>query len=186
MPRVSRVGLGAAVVLSLGTEACASANRPSDVGTPSMVSYSGAGGRSTATLTAEAGVGETTFQQSPAAVWAVLPAVFSQLGIEATVNDPAGGQMGNPGYEPRRIENRRLSSFLDCGSGLTGDYADTYRVRLMIRVELISSAIETTVVRTTVDAYAQDRNTSGNAIHCRSRGSLERRVGELVAERLAA
>ncbi|MEQ1858112.1 MAG: hypothetical protein ABL963_16785, partial [Longimicrobiales bacterium] len=177
---------GAVALFPVALEACASAGRPGGVETPSMVSYTGTGGRGAMTLTAEAGVGETTLAESPTAVWAVLPAVFRVLGVEATVTDRASGQMGNPGFRPRRIENRRLSLFLDCGSGLTGDYADVYQVDMMLRVEVVSTSPESTTVRTTVDAYAQDRNTSGNPIHCRSRGSLERRVGELVAARLAA
>ena len=50
-------------------------------------------------------------------------------------------------------------------------------------VQLLPTTIGTTV-RTTVDAYARDRSQSGGSVHCISNGRLERRIPELVGERL--
>jgi hypothetical protein len=132
----------------------------------------------------QAGVGETTVMGSPSDVWAVLPSVFQQLEIEVTRVDAADAVMGNTGYRARRIEGERVSRFLDCGRGLLRPYADEYDVTLSVTVQLLAGAEQTTRVRTIVDAYARDRSVSSGALHCLSWGSLERRVAELVAERL--
>ncbi|MDX1567621.1 MAG: hypothetical protein R3223_07460 [Longimicrobiales bacterium] len=118
-------------------------------------------------------------------VWTVLPAVFADLDIEAPVQDIGSFQFGNPEFSPRRIEGRRLSSYLDCGAVAGGSRADRYQVVMQFIVGL-SGADEGTRIRTIVDAYASPRDVSGNAVHCLSRGTLEERLAELVLDRLAA
>jgi hypothetical protein len=117
-------------------------------------------------------------------VWAVLPAVFAQLGIETTRVDAGEGVIGNPSYRARRIEGQRMSTYLDCGRSFGRDYADQYTVTLGVLVQLVPTADGRTVVRTVLDAYARDPSQNGPAVHCITWGSLERRIGELVAERL--
>jgi hypothetical protein len=58
-------------------------------------------------------------------------------------------------------------------------------VTLAVMVQLVTAADGRTVVRTTLDAYARDPSTSSASVHCITWGSLERRIGELVIERLA-
>lgn len=119
-------------------------------------------------------------------VWSTLPPVFEQLGIEPTFVDARQGQIGNPQFRRSRIERRSMSTFLECGSGLTGAYADTYDVTLSILVYLAAGVQGSSVVRTTVDAYATARSTNATSVHCTSTGALERRIRELIEERLAA
>ena len=38
------------------------------------------------------------------------------------------------------------------------------------------------IVTTSLDAYARPRDVAGNAVHCVSRGALERRLAELITE----
>jgi hypothetical protein len=132
----------------------------------------------------EASVSASTVPASASEVWRVLPAVFQQLGIEATFVDPGAAAMGNSRYTRARIEGRQLSTYLDCGSGLTGPYADAYAVTLSLLVQLDGAGGGGTEVRTTVDAYARARGVSARPIHCQSRGALERRIWALVGEKL--
>lgn len=132
----------------------------------------------------QATVGQRAVTASLSEVWAVLPAVFAQLGIETTRIDSSEGIIGNPAYRARRIEGQRMSEYLDCGRSFGSNYADQYAVTLGILVQLASSPDGRTLVRTVVDAYARDPSQNGNAVHCITWGSLERRIGDLVAERL--
>lgn len=134
----------------------------------------------------EAAVTETTVAASLTTVWRLMPAVLEQLQVEVNYVDPGAGTIGNGGFRARRIEGRSLSTYLDCGAGLTGPYADAYEVRMSLLVQLGPAAAGGTVVRTAVDAYAEDRAVASRPIHCQSRGVLERRINALVEERLAA
>jgi hypothetical protein len=132
----------------------------------------------------ESTVGERAVDATAGQVWGVLPAVFEQLQIETTTVDPAAGVMGNSSYRARRIEGRRMSDFLDCGRAMGREYADSYSVTLGVLVQLVTSPDGRTLVRTILDAYARDPSMSSGSVHCITWGSLERRIGDLVVERL--
>lgn len=135
-------------------------------------------------ITTEASVQDRVISAARITVWAVLPSVFETLGIEATV-DPRTFVIGNSGYRARRIEGKRLSTYLECGRGLARN-ADRYQVTLQLMVQLDDAPDGGTLVRTLLDAYARSTDVSGRtAIHCTSRGTLERRIIELIAEELA-
>jgi hypothetical protein len=178
-----------ALVLSIAlVAACTPRSNPPASATPNLTSMTLAGvnpGRNSFELRHESSVGERTVSATMAQVWAVLPAVFAQLEIETTRIDSGEGVMGNPGYRARRVEGQRLSRFLDCGRSFGREYADQYSITLGVLVYLVPSPDGGTVVRTVLDAYARDPSQSGTAVHCITWGLLERRVGELVAERLA-
>lgn len=134
----------------------------------------------------ESTVGERAVAATVSEVWAVLPAVFEQLEIEITTVEPAEGVMGNASYRARRIEGRRMSDFLDCGRMMGREYADSYSVTLGVLVQLVTSPDGHTLVRTILDAYARDPSMNSASVHCITWGSLERRIGDLVVERLGA
>jgi hypothetical protein len=134
----------------------------------------------------ESTVGQRAVTASLSAVWGVLPSIFEQLEIETTTVDPSQGLMGNAGYRARRVEGRRLSTYLDCGRSFGREYADQYAVTLTVLVQLVTAADGSTVVRTTLDGYARDPSTSSSSVHCITWGSLERRIGDLVIERIGA
>jgi hypothetical protein len=132
----------------------------------------------------EATVGERVVAASVSEVWGVLPGIFEQLEIETTTVDPSQGLMGNAGYRARRVEGRRLSSYMDCGRSFGREYADQYAVTLTVMVQLVTAADGRTVVRTILDGYARDPSTSSSSVHCITWGALERRIGDLVVERV--
>jgi hypothetical protein len=134
----------------------------------------------------ESTVGETAVAATVTQVWAVLPGIFEQLGIETTTVDPAEAVIGNTGYLARRIEGRRLSAYVDCGRSFGREYADQYAVTLAVLVQLVTAPDGRTLVRTIMDGYARDPSTSSSSVHCITWGSLERRIGDLVLERLEA
>ena len=193
--RTGRVGVGRAMVrvcllaLSAATGACASRSSEVTEGGTGLRSVS-LGGLSSGTRSVEvsnvASTAEFTVPAALTVVWGTLPSVFEQLGIEPTFVDARQGQIGNPEFRRSRIERRSMSTYLECGSGLTGDYADAYDVELSILVYVVPGVQGSTVVRTTLDAYATARSTNATSIHCTSKSMLERRIRELIEERLAA
>ena len=78
-----------------------------------------------------------------------------------------------------------MSTYLECGRGVGRANADQCVVTLQLMVQLEAAPDEGTTVRTLMEAYARAGSVSGNSIPCGSRGTLERRVIELIAEELA-
>ena len=142
--------------------------------------------RPTVEVRNEASVSDSAMAASLRTVWGVMPTVFERLQIETNYVDPGAGVIGNGNFRPRRLGGRSLSTFLDCGSGLTGPYADAYAVRMSLLVQLIPVADGRTNVRTSIDAYAEDRAVSARPIHCQSRGTLERQIWDMIAQLLPA
>ena len=132
----------------------------------------------------EAGRGESAVLAPSQDVWRILADVVERLEIPVTRRDPRSMEMGNLGYQTRRVEGKRMASYIDCGSNLSGRLANSYDITLSVMTRLTNGAEGTTIVTTTVDAYGKPRATSGNQVHCQSREVLEQRVPELIAEML--
>ncbi len=132
----------------------------------------------------EPGVGARVVAASARNAWGVLGGVYEQLGIPITRTDPRAMQLGNPGYRARRVGGDRLNAFIDCGSDFSGPLANQYEVTLSVSTKLTAQDDENTEVLTVMDAYGRPRAVSGNPIHCQSRGVLEMRIAQLVAEAL--
>jgi hypothetical protein len=129
----------------------------------------------------EASVVDNVVAVTPQAAWAALPAVFEQLGVEATTVDRRFFSMGNERFVARDIDGRSLSNYLECGSNFGRPRADQYEVTMQILVQIGRDPTGARV-RTTLDAYARPRDVGGNAYHCTSKGTLERRVAELITQ----
>ena len=132
----------------------------------------------------EAGLGVRTIDVAAETVWSVVSGVYTQLEIPVEQSDPRAMQLGTSGYSARRIEGDRMNTFFDCGTQLAGPTANLYQITLSVVTRLISKGPESTEIQTMVDAYARPRAVSGNPLHCQSRGVLEQRVGERIAEAL--
>jgi hypothetical protein len=181
--RILRGTIGALCML-----AAACATKPTPRATPDIrtVVMDGTMTRREISLRQEASVGQVNLPQSPAQVWAALPGVFATLGIDVTTHDVSAGTMGNTAYSARRIEGRRMSHYLDCGIGATVPIADEYEVTLGVLVRLNKGEDGQTVLTTSLDAFAKNRAVSGNAVHCQSYGTLERRIASLVSEKITS
>jgi hypothetical protein len=171
-------------MLALGAAGCSV--RPSSPPPPTLSTLAVErpnGANRTYDLRHQPDVGESSVPAGLTAVWGVLPGVFERLEIEVSRVDAANGIMGTEGYRARRVAGERMSLWLDCGRGPVQAVADEYQVTLLLMVQILAAA-EGTVVRTTVDAYARGRDSSGSSVHCISSGRLERRIPEMVMELL--
>lgn len=150
-----------------------------------LVSDKQVGVRGGLLLFTEPGIDERMIDAPVDLVWAALPEVYSELEIPIGVSDPVAREYGNSSYRTRRVGGERLSRFLECGHGMTAQpYADQYDVSIMVVTKVRPADDSATTVLTTVDAYAKARATSGNAIHCGSKGTLELRIAQMIVDAL--
>lgn len=129
----------------------------------------------------EPGQAAVTLPAGASRVWRALDDVYAQLEIPVSVRDPRTMEIGNAGYLARRIEGRRMNTYVDCGTSLSGPLANEFDMTIVVLTRL-SARGDSTRVLTTMEAYGEPRATSGNQAPCRSREVLERRIAELTVE----
>ena len=148
-------------------------------------------------LVATGGVGEASLRTGmetvtarsvdlpPEQVWAVLPAVYEELGVQLSVYDTVNMQIGNTGFKPRRIGGERLSRYLECGRGMTAaSNADRYEVTASLTTRVTESDDGGSLIWTEIHAQAKPRDVSGHPVRCATKGTLETRIVEAVQERV--
>lgn len=129
----------------------------------------------------EPGVGSRLLDAPIDSVWVALPQVYDLLGIPDAAADLGQMTFGNLGYRARRIEGQRLSTYVDCGMGVTAvPTADQYQVTLSVLTRLTPADDGGTLLTTAVEATAKPRAVSSNPVYCQSKGTLEMRVAQLV------
>lgn len=114
----------------------------------------------------------------PAAVWAAVKKVYADLEIPVTFENPQTRQLGNPNfYKSRQLGGQRMTEFVDCGSGMTGPNAASYRIFMTLLTDVIPDAKNGTSVRVTFTALGQDvTGGSSDRIPCGSSGRFEQLV----------
>ena len=155
-----------------------------ETGTPVVTRILGPGGGDVL-LTSELSKGMFHLDAPPEEVWLALPDAFEGLGIEITYRHPGSMAMGNNNFRARRIGEARNSTYLDCGYGRTAiPHADAYEVTASLVTSLRPGEGGGTVMETLFAASARARDVSGGNISCSSKGTLERRMVEMLTELL--
>jgi hypothetical protein len=113
-----------------------------------------------------------------------LPGVFEELGVPVTLVDRRARMLGTRDSRVRRIGEARPSRYLDCGSGLAGQYANIYDVYLTVVTQLLPAAEGGLEVRSQLEAAAKDAAHSNNPVRCTSKGVLEAEIVEKLRARL--
>lgn len=128
-------------------------------------------------------VSKNSVNATPAAVFAVLPAVFESVGLPAPEIDPSQGiAVVQPFTVTRRLGDVRMSTLLDCGRGPAGLYADSYRIHLSLVTQVTAEGTSGSTILTRLDAIGQNTGgTSGNA-RCSTSGQLEASIVDAVRE----
>ena len=116
-----------------------------------------------------------TIAASPAAVWVAIRAVHSEFGIPVTVENGALHQIGNPSfYKTRSLAGQSMSKFVDCGSGIDGPKAASYRIYISLLTIVTDDGKGGTTVQTTFIPMGQDMTGgSSDLIACGSSGRFE-------------
>jgi hypothetical protein len=119
----------------------------------------------------------------PDSVFAVLPAIYSQFGVEVKVSDRNIGEIGNKGFtKSYRLGKAALHEYVGCGSTMTGPAADSYRVQMSLVSHVKPKGLGSTV-ETVLTARADDPGSSKGWISCLSTGVLEDRISKALSTR---
>jgi len=123
------------------------------------------------------GAGSTSVEAPAELVWAALPAVYAQLGLQGRVLDDQRRVYGQPETSVRRrLQNEPLSRFLDCGSRSGIPNVNSYTVRLAVRTHVQAAGEGVSQIRTQVEANANTPGGGDPLVRCGSTNELERRI----------
>jgi len=163
-------------LLLLALCGCATAGADPDDTTPRQATIL-AGDASNPTLLAERprAVG-TSITAAPAAVWLAAKRVYADFEIPLAVENPTAHQMGNPNfYKSRQMAGQPMTEFVDCGSGMTGPKASTYRIYMSLLTDIVTDGQGGTKIQTTFVPMGQDLTGSAtDRIVCASTGRFEK------------
>lgn len=169
-----------ALLLLLG--GCASAGNPGEEVTQKQpVIY--AGDQSIATMLGDKPRASLmTLAAAPAAVWTVAKQVYASIEVPVAIENPAAHQLGNSNfYKARTMAGQPMTQFVDCGSGMTGPKAASYRIYMSLITQISGDGKGGTIVQTTFVPMGQDVSEgSTDRIPCGSTGRLE----QLVLDRI--
>jgi hypothetical protein len=161
-------------------------------GTPASGPFPGAGGPAPSVTASGTtvdvaysttrGVVTDVVEATPEAVWEALPKAYADLGIPVRDVSDASRTLGNPRLAiSRRLGDTPLSRYLECGSNLTGPFADRYRVEMLIRTSVAPAEGGGARVESYVEASARNPEGSSNTgVACASTQRLERQIVERI------
>lgn len=160
-------------LLLLALTGCASATQHSEETTPRQAAiYSGP---ETGMILGERprAVG-TTIAAPPAAVWLAVKKVYAEFEIPITVETPAVHQIGNQNfYKSRTLAGKPMTQFVDCGNGMTGPKAASYRIYISMLSDVFADGTGTKVQTTFIPMGQDMAGNSTDRIPCGSTGRLE-------------
>lgn len=163
------------ILLLLVLGGCASAGPVLDDTTPRQSTIL-AGDKNSSTIYAERPRAVSmSIAAPPAAVWLATKKTYADFEIPLAVENPSTRQMGNSNfYKSRQLGGRPMVEFVDCGSGMTGPKAGSYRIYISLLTEMITDGHGGTQIQTTFVATGQDMSgNSSDRIPCGSTGRFE-------------
>jgi hypothetical protein len=168
-------------IVALVLAGCASSGASDTAPEPEAVSRVSFEGGAVVEMHNAPGVGARDMPAPIDSVWMALPRVYEMLGIPDVGAEPTQRIYGSMDFRARRIEGKRLSTYIDCGMGTTAvPNADDYQVTMSVLTRLTPGQDNGTMAITTVRATARPRATNRNPVSCQSKGTLESRVADLV------
>ncbi|HEX6942126.1 MAG TPA: hypothetical protein VF128_04325 [Gemmatimonadaceae bacterium] len=131
-----------------------------------------------APMSLDSGTVDTTLPASAGAVFVAARQVFFELKIPAPIADSARGYLINGRFiKLRELAGFPLSTYLNCGAGMTGPNADAFRVTMAVAALIDGTGPNTSRLRLTVLAGAEStEGVSKSAVACGSSGILEERI----------
>ncbi len=117
--------------------------------------------------------------------WRVLPLVFDSLAIPVTLRDPETRTLGNQGFAVRnRLGAVSAARLFDCGMQQGAPNASTWELHVAIITTVEPAGAAAARILTSVDVRGRPAALGGSYNHCSSKGLLEQRIAEQVAQRL--
>ena len=102
------------------------------------------------------------------------------------VENTSTHQMGNPNfYKSRVFAGQPMAQLVDCGSGMTGPKASTYRIYISLLTSISTDGKGATTVQTTFVPMGQDISAgSADRIPCGSTGRFEQNFHDRISKTL--
>jgi hypothetical protein len=117
--------------------------------------------------------------------WLALRLAYDSLSIPVATLDREAHVIGNPEMRLRhRLGNVGLSQYINCGNAQGTPSAETYDIRMSVLTQAQVVAQGSTSVLTMVEARGKPITMSGEYTLCSSTGLLERRIVDLVRNKL--
>lgn len=137
-------------------------------------------------MTSEVRVVTQTVDAPVDRVWAVLPAVYAELGLEGGA-DAARRTMSGTGNFSRRFQGQAAARLFDCGQGQFGTpLANTSNIRFAISTTVNPADNGGSRLDSQVEAHARSTDGANSlAAQCRTEGQLEAMIVERVRAKLA-
>jgi hypothetical protein len=166
--------------------ACASGHGPQRTDLTDLAVRGSATGdavREDVRLTTSPGTAAMTLPAPVDAVWALMPAVYAELGLPVTATDPSQKVIVSQNQRLARIDGRRLSSYFRCG-GTYGNNADNGNTLVYVKTQIMPNP-EGATARVEVRALATEPGAT-TAGECGSIGSLERLIVTTIQQMSSA
>lgn len=124
----------------------------------------------------------------PSRVFAALATVYKDLDVPVTISDPATGRIGNGDFwKAHRFAGQPISSYLDCGSSITGSAADDYRVYMSLVSAVRADGADRSELEIAFMATARNmEGTTADRVACGTTGRLEEQIQKAVVAKLAS
>jgi len=120
---------------------------------------------------------------SPESAFVALKSLYPILGVEVKHADPASGEVGNRNLSiVRRLGDRPLSDYVNCGNTMMGLAADSYRLRMSVVSRVTPRGTGSTVL-TLLTASGEDMTASKGVVECSTLGVFESKLHEYVLTR---
>jgi hypothetical protein len=167
--------------------ACASASSPpAGAGTPGSITGSDVGG-GTIRMGTDSRATSIFISATPEQVWAVLPSIYQELGIQTEMRDDALRTIGTRGFTGGRIGGKRTGDFVRCGNQGSGPSSGgMVRTRLTIVSRVTASGDGKSDLVTEVGGTATPvEGTSTGPTACASTGELEQRIKQMAEKAIS-
>lgn len=127
-----------------------------------------------------------TLTVSASRVFNAVRAAYSTIGIPFTHFDEEQLRVGGFVQVLGELDSERPSTWVDCGQGATAEpYANQYAVSMAVATRVVAIDESTSTVETVIRARARARDVSADLLRCRSFGTFEARIADLVKGRVA-
>lgn len=159
-------------LLLMAVCSCASAGTPEEsVGGPPAI-FHGDGGTVFGERPSASAV---TISASVPTVWRAAQTVLADFEIPVTLANPATYQIGNPSfYKTRRLAGQPMETLVNCGTGMAGPKAASYRIYISFLVDVRPDTVAGTRVQATFIPVGQDLSgDSSDRITCGTTGKFE-------------
>jgi hypothetical protein len=131
---------------------------------------------------------KTEVAAPPQAVWAAVKKVYADLDIPVTIDNAPGHQLGNNNFwKTRQMAGEQMNMLVDCGSGMTGPKAATYRIYMISLTDVNPDGKGGTLLQTTFVPTGQDvAGGSSDRIPCGTTGRFEQIVLDKIKQAVGA